>query len=82
MKRLTLAAVIAMTLAFSAPAFAQHSHPSPGGPAGRGPDSNSGMSGSHATPSGTNTDMSHRTTSDVLSHNTAIAGKIKAPDVL
>src|SRR5579859_4330496 len=65
-----------MAFAFAAPAFAQRSHPG-GPPAGRASGSDSGMSGSHATSNGTHTDMSHGTPSDVLSHNTAIAGKIK-----
>src|SRR5882724_8028335 len=50
MKRLTLIAAAATALIISAPAYAQRSHPSPGGPpAGRGPGSDSGMSGSHAS---------------------------------
>ena len=78
MKRLTLIAAAATALIISAPAYAQRSHPSPGGPpAGRGPGSNSGMSGSHASGAATHTDMSHGSPSDVLSHNTAIAGKIQ-----
>jgi len=35
------------------------------------------MSGSHETAATTHADMSHASPSDVLSHNTAIAGKIK-----
>jgi hypothetical protein len=78
MKRSTLIVVAAMALAFSAPAFAQRSHPGGGPPAGRGPDSGSSVSGSHeAGAPATHTDMSHASPSDVLSHNTAIAGKIK-----
>jgi len=75
-KRSILTTVLAMAFAFAAPAFAQRSHPG-GPPAGRASGSDSGMSGSHATSNGTHTDMSHGTPSDVLSHNTAIAGKIK-----
>jgi hypothetical protein len=67
----------ALTLAFAAPAFAQRSHPGGGPPAGRGPGSDSRASSSHATASGTHTDTSHGAPSDVLSRNTAIAGKIK-----
>src|SRR5882724_8067340 len=78
MKRLTLIAAAATALIISAPAYAQRSHPSPGGPpAGRGPGSDSGMSGSHASGAAAHSDMSHGSPSDVLSHNTAIAGKIQ-----
>src|SRR5712664_190564 len=85
MKRATLILVAATALVFSAPAFAQRSHPSPGGPpssaggppAGRGPGSGSGASGSHEGGNTAHTDMSHGSPSDVLSHNTAIAGKIQ-----
>src|SRR5260370_27273437 len=49
MKRSTLILVAATAVAFGAPAFAQRSHPSPGGPpSGRGSGSGSDMSGSHA----------------------------------
>ncbi len=79
MKRSTLILVTAMSLGFSAPAFAQRSHPSPGGgpPSGRGNGSGSSMSESHENGAATHTDMSHASPSTVLSHNTAIAGKIK-----
>lgn len=78
MKGSTLILVPAMALAFSAPAFAQRSHAGTGGPAvahgnGNGP----GVSESHEPGTKANTDMSHALPSDVLSHNTAIAGKIK-----
>ncbi len=74
MKRSTLILVAAMALAFGAPAFAQRSHPGGGPPAGHGP----GMSGSHESGTAARTDMSHASPSTVLSHNTAIARKIKA----
>jgi len=78
MKRSTLILVVATALVFSAPAFAQRSHPAPSGPpAGRGPGSDSGMSGSHASGGAAHSDMSHASPSTVLSHNTAIAGKIQ-----
>jgi len=78
MKRSALIVVAAMALAFSAPAFAQRSHPGGGPPAGHGSGSGSGMSSSHdAGAPATHADMSHASPSDVLSHNTAIAGKIK-----
>ncbi len=79
MKRSTLILITAMALGFSVPAFAQRSHPSPGGgpPAGRGNAGGSSMSESHENGAATHTDMSHASPSTVLSHNTAIAGKIK-----
>lgn len=77
MKRLILAMLTVAALAFAAPAFAQRSHPGGGPPAGHGPDSSPGMSNSHDAGSTARSDMSHGTPSDVLSHNTAIAGKIK-----
>ena len=54
-------------------------HSSPGGrPSGDGPgsNSNSGVGGAHDV-AATHADMSHASPSDVLSHNTAIAGKIQ-----
>lgn len=77
MKRHILASVTVLALAFAAPAFAQRAHPGGGPPAGHGPDANPGTSNAHTTNS-TSSSMSHGTPSDVLSHNTAIAGKIKA----
>jgi hypothetical protein len=76
-KRLILAMVTVLALAFSGPAFAQRSHPGGGPPAGHGPDNNPGLSSSHGASSTAPSSMSHGTPSDVLSHNTAIAGKIK-----
>jgi hypothetical protein len=86
MKHLTLILAGAMALASAAPTFAQRTHPSPGGspsspggrPSGTGAPSNanSGMSGAHDGGAATHTDMSHASPNDVLSHNTAIAGKI------
>ncbi len=78
MKRSTLIVAVTMALAFSSPAFAQRSHPGGGPPAGRGPGSDSGVSGSHEAGAPTShADMSHASPSDVLSHNSAIGGKIK-----
>ncbi len=78
MKRSTLILAVTMALAFSSPAFAQRSHPGGGPPAGRGPGSDSGVSGSHEAGAPTShADMSHASPSDVLSHNSAIGGKIK-----
>ena len=79
MKHWNLILAAAVALVFSGPAFAQHSHPSPGGPpTGHGTGNSSGASASHEGGSAAHTDMSHGTPSDVLSHNTAIAGKIQA----
>ena len=87
MKHLTLILAGALVLALAAPAFAQRAHPSPGGPQsspggrpsgdGPGSNSNSGMSGAHEAGAATHADMSHASPSDVLNHNTAIAGKIQ-----
>ncbi len=78
MKRSILTMVAVVALAFAAPAFAQRSsHPGGGPPAGHGPGNNPGTSSSHDASSTAHSDMSHGTPSDVLSHNTAIAGKIK-----
>jgi len=71
---LAMATVLAV---LAAPAFAQRSHPGGGPPAGHGPDSSPSMSNSHGAGSTANSSTSHGTPSDVLSHNTAIAGKIK-----
>jgi hypothetical protein len=87
MKHLTLILAGAMVLALGAPTFAQRTHPSPGGPssspgarpsgAGSGSNANSGMGGTHEGGAATHTDLSHSSPGDVLSHNTAIAGKIQ-----
>ena len=82
MKHLTLILAGAMVFAYGASTFAQGAHPggppsSPGGrPSGAGSNANSGMGGTHEEGAATHTDMSHASPSDVLSHNTAIAGKI------
>ena len=79
MKRSTLIVVAAMALAFSTPAFAQQrSHPGGGPPAGHPTGNSSTVSGSHDAGATAHTNMSQASPSDVLSHNTAIAGKIKA----
>jgi hypothetical protein len=81
-KRSTLTLFLILTLALAAPAFAQRSHPGGGPPAGHGPASDPGtspgMSNSHGNSAAARSDVSHGTLSDVLSHNTAIAGKIKS----
>jgi hypothetical protein len=80
MKRSTLILVAAISIALGTPTFAQRSHPSPGGgpPSGRGNGSGSSMSESHENGGATHTGMSHASPGTVLSHNTAIAGKIKS----
>jgi len=87
MKHFTLILAAAIVLALGAPTFAQRTHPSPGGPSsspggrpggnGPGENPNAGMGGTHEGGSATHTDMSHASPNDVLSHNTAIAGKIQ-----
>ena len=80
MKRTHLILFVAVTFACSSPAFAQRSsHPGGGPPAGHGPSSApaSGTGEANKTGAMSHTDMSHASPSDVLSHNTAIAGKIK-----
>jgi len=82
MKHLILILAGAMIFASGTSTFAQGAHPggppsSPGGrPSGAGSNANSGMGGTHEGGAATHTDMSHASPSDVLSHNTAIAGKI------
>lgn len=73
----------ALALSFAVPAFAQRSsHPGGGPPSGRGSGSDGSIgashSESHSTVGDTHADMSHGSPSDVLSHNTAIGGKIKS----
>lgn len=69
-----ITALTAMSSAFSMPALAQRGHGG-GPPAGHGPGmENSSGRNSNAV---SHTDMSHASPSTVLSHNTAIAGKIK-----
>lgn len=75
--RRPLTVVAALTLAFAVPSFSQRSHPAGGPPAGRGPGSDS-ANGSHGNGAAMHEDLSHGSPSAVLSHNTAIAGKIKA----
>ncbi len=80
MKRTHLILLVAATFACSSPALAQRpsSHPGGGPPTGR-PSSESGSMGASDKNSAMgHTDMSHASPSDVLSHNSAIASKIKA----
>lgn len=80
MKRTCLFFFLALTFACSSPALAQRSHPGGGPPAGRGPSDTAGAGTGDAnrTTSMSHADMSHASPNDVLSHNTAIAGKIKS----
>ena len=73
-----ITAFTAMSLAFSMPALAQHGHGG-GAPAGPPAGHGAGMGNSSGPNSNAmgHTDMSHASPSTVLSHNTAIAGKIK-----
>ena len=77
MKRSSLGLATAAVLLFSSPAIAQRSHAGGGPPAGRGSGNDSSMSNSHGGTTGARNDLSHSSPSDVLSHNTAIAAKIK-----
>lgn len=76
MKHSALALVAALLL--SSPAIAQRSHAGGGPPAGHG---DSSMSNPHGGAAGggasAHNDLAHSSPSDVLSHNTAIAAKIK-----
>lgn len=80
MKRSHLTLLAALTFLCGSSAFAQRSHPGGGPPAGRGPSNASGSGMGEGNKSGamSHSDMSHASPSDVLSHNTAIAGKIKS----
>jgi hypothetical protein len=77
MKCATLGLATVATLLLGCPAIAQRSHPGGGPPSGHGSGSDSGMSGSRNGPTGAHEDLSHSSPSEVLSHNTAIAAKIK-----
>ncbi len=79
MKSTHLTLFVALTFACSSPVFAQRSHPGGGPPAAHGPSTASGSGMGEANKGGamSHTDMSHSSPSDVLSHNTAIAGKMQ-----
>ena len=72
--------LVILTIAGTTPALAQRTHP------GSGPPTGAGASGSHGSAttgadgnsaSANHMDTMHSSPSDVLTHNTAIAGKIK-----
>ena len=72
-----ITALITMSFALSSPALAQRGHGG-GPPAGHGPGMANSSAGSAHSGAGMNhTDMSHASPGTVLSHNTAIANKIK-----
>jgi hypothetical protein len=85
MKHLNVCLLAVLFLAGSSPLFAQHGHPGgppagagaagSGGP-GMGAGNRGGGVGNANAPSGSQ--MMHASPNDVLSHNTVIAGKIKA----
>jgi hypothetical protein len=79
-KRTHLILFVILAFACSSPVIAQGSHHGGGSPAGRGSAGASAGSMGEATKSGAmnHSDMSHASPNDVLSHNTAIAGKIKS----
>jgi hypothetical protein len=85
MKHLTLILLVAVLFSSGESTFAQRPHQSPGGPpsgqGGRpsdaGPGNGSSMGSTHEGGATTRTDMSHASPSEVLNHNTAIAGKIQ-----
>jgi hypothetical protein len=83
-KQLRLSVLAMFAFAAVTPAFAQRSHPGGGPPAGAGASGSRGPAGAggNGNPaamgsSGGHMDSMHASPSDVLSHNTAIAGKIK-----
>lgn len=78
MKCSVLGIAVAATLLFSSSVMAQRgAHPGGGPPAGHGAGGDSSMSGSHGGATAAHNDVSHSVPSEVLSHNTAIAAKIK-----
>ena len=84
MKHIHLCLLGILTIAGTTPAFAQRSHPGGGPPAGMGSAAGShgapasGANGANGNPASSgHMDMMHAAPGDVLSHNTAIAGKIK-----
>jgi hypothetical protein len=85
-KYLRLVLIAILTVVGASTAFAQHSHAGGGPPSGMGPSGSHGPgmgngngngSGNGNASSGGHADMMNASPSDVLSHNTAIAGKIK-----
>ena len=84
MQKLRLFFLAVLVLAAARPALAQRGHPA-GGPPGGGPPADRGAGASHGSAVNGNgssatgqPDKMHAAPGDVLSHNTAIAGKVKA----
>src|SRR5260221_12232881 len=81
-KRSTLTLLLVHTLALAAPAFAQHSHPGGGPPAGHGPGSDPGtspgMSGPHSNSTAVPSTVPHGTPTEVLPPTPAAAARIKS----
>jgi hypothetical protein len=72
--------LVILTIAGTTPALAQRTHPGGGPPAGAGASGSRGSATTGAdgnSASANHMDTMHSPTSDVLTHNTAIAGKIK-----
>ena len=78
MKHVRLSLLAILVVAGTAPAFAQRSHPGGGPPAGVGEGHSHGADAASSGASMGHSDMMHAAPGDVLSHNTAIAGKIKS----
>ena len=77
MKQKHLVLIAALGFAFSSPVLAQRGHPGGGPPAGHGPSAAAGAGEANKDAGTGHMDMSHASPSNVLSHNTVIAGKIK-----
>ena len=80
MKQKHLVLLTALTFALSAPVLAQRGHPGGGPPMSHGASgaANSGAGAGNNASGTSHMDMSHASPSEVLSHNTALAGKIKS----
>jgi hypothetical protein len=83
-KHLHLCFLVVLVIVGTTPVLAQRTHPGGGPPAGAGPSANGGPgmgAGNRGAGAGGNapatSEMMHASPSEVLSHNTAIAGKIK-----
>jgi hypothetical protein len=81
-KHLHLCCLALLMIVGTSPAFGQRTHPGGGPPAGAGPSANGGPGMGAGNRGGgnapTGSEMMHSSPSEVLSHNTVIAGKIKA----
>jgi hypothetical protein len=82
MNRSALGLAASAALLLSSPALAQRTHPGGGPSAGRGLGGDSSMNASHGNATAAHndvahSDVAHSSPSEVLSHNTAIAAKIR-----